>query len=225
MSAIPEWMDPIAWAKPLWPHVEFHGPQIDMIYGVRDSMETYVVAGNKLGKDFTAGFICVSFFLCPQLYFHRDYVMEVEKQGKGHHRRIVTTSVAADHLRVLWAEIGYFLSTCATVNLINDKDPRGPPLLYLTEMELRFRKDLHLKRPPNYLIGAVAEAEEKLAGHHAPYTLAIGDESSGLEDYVYKQFQGWAKRMLYFGNPNPTQNFFRRNYQQGDLLATGGSEQ
>ncbi len=57
-----------------------------------------------------------------------------------------------------------------------------------------------------------------MAGHHAPHTLCIIDEASGVDQVVYDMQQGWAKRLLVISNPNPTQNFFYKAVEAGDLL-------
>lgn len=44
-------LDPLAFAKEFWPSVYFYDKQREMIYSVRDNVETYVVAGNKLGAQ------------------------------------------------------------------------------------------------------------------------------------------------------------------------------
>ena len=55
--------DPFLLAKLCWPEVTFYDRQREIIESVRDNEETICVAGNVLGKDFTAGFIALSFFL------------------------------------------------------------------------------------------------------------------------------------------------------------------
>jgi hypothetical protein len=35
-----------------------------------------------------------------------------------------------------------------------------------------------------------------MAGHHAPHTLVIIDEASGVDDAVYHYVDTWAKRKL-----------------------------
>lgn len=88
-----EIIDPLKFARLNWPDVTFYKEQKEILYSVRDNKETVVPAGNMLGKDFVAGFIAVWYFMaCPVV-------------------RIITTSVKDDHLRVLWGEIGRFIST------------------------------------------------------------------------------------------------------------------
>src|SRR5690348_5247537 len=97
---ISELNDPLVLGRLLRPHVRFYDKQVDMIYSVRDSKETYVVAGNQLGKDFVSGFICLTFFLAPQMYFPKSYVEQIERMNRNrpdvpdfiaHQRRVVTT--------------------------------------------------------------------------------------------------------------------------------------
>lgn len=220
---LPRTIDPIEFQQILWPSVKLYDKQKEMIYAVRDARETFVVAGNQLGKDFVTGYICLSFFIAPWLYFPRSYVQEVERMGRTvngrvqpdyivHQRRIVTTSVRDDHLDILWGEISRFYQLCAL--------PLDEALTF-THHELRFKEETN--KTTNvlcYLKGQTSATGEGMSGHHAPYTLGVGDEASGLDDEIYNQFKRWAKRMLFFGNPNPCQNFFRVQYQQGDLLVS-----
>lgn len=41
--------DPLVVGKLLWPHVQMYAKQREVIYSIRDNVETFVVAGNKLG--------------------------------------------------------------------------------------------------------------------------------------------------------------------------------
>lgn len=153
-----------------------------------------------------AGFICLTLFLrCIKI---------------GASCRIVTTSVAEHHLKVLWAEIARFLLASSTPLL----EKEGGPLV-INHLEIRRASEMRAKNPGSYLVGRVSEKGEGLAGHHADVTLAVGDEASGIADTSYDMFQGWAKRSLYFGNPNPTANFFKKGIKAGDLLASGGWEE
>ena len=187
----------LRWLKNrLWPDVQFYDKQWEVIESVERNTETYVPAGNMLGKDFLTGFICVGCFLLNK---------EV---------RIVTTSVKERHLNVLWGEIGRFINT----SKYPLRSTQGGPLIV---NHMNVKKVVNgVVCPISYLTGMVAEGEmEGLAGHHARYTLAVGDESSGLEDKAYDKFQGWAKRMLFIGNPYDCSNFFKKGCKAGDLLA------
>ena len=84
-------LDPGALQRYFWPQVTFTQEQWSIIYSVWDDDRTYVRAGNKLGKDFVAGFIVVAYFL------------------SRHPCKIITTSVKDKHLEVLWTEVEKFL--------------------------------------------------------------------------------------------------------------------
>lgn len=185
----------------LWPDVNFYDKQLQIIESTFTCPETYVPAGNKLGKDYVAGFIGLSAFLVCQ--------------ARNITCRIVTTSVAEHHLKVLWGEIGRFLVT-AKRPLLTKAGYNG--LLTVNYQEVRRAEEATSKNPINYLVGRVSAKGEGLAGHHAQFTLIIGDESSGLDDAVYEMAQGWAKHMLFLGNPNPCENWWKNACEAGDVL-------
>lgn len=185
--------DPLRFGKMLWPDVEFYDKQREIIHSVRDNDETYVPAGNQLGKDFVAAFIALWYFLCH------------------HPVKVLTTSVKDDHLRVLWGEIDRFIRT-ASMPLTAE---HGGPLIY-NHREMRKLVGGAMEKD-SYLLGCVSERGEGLSGHHAPFTLLIADEASGVDDMVYSAGQGWMKRFLAIGNPNPCTNFFRGGVEGGDL--------
>lgn len=192
-------VDPWSLQRELWPQYDLYDKQREVMRSVWENDVTVVPAGNKLGKDFEAGLIAVEFFLVALKL--------------GVTCRIVTTSVKEDHLDVLWGEIGRFLTTARHPLLAQ----HGGPLV-VNSMEVRRKSEAHTKNPLNYLKGMVAGDDmDAFAGHHAELTLAIGDEASGLHDLVLNKFQGWAKRMLFIGNPNPCANFFRRMVKKGDV--------
>ena len=219
---LPATFDPIEFGRILWPDNRFTDYQEEMVRAVRDSVETKVVACNGSGKDHTTGFIVTSFTIAPWLYYGREFHDDVWHSTPEswslmmrHTRRCVTTSVAEDHLRVLWAEVAKWLETCSVPLLVKDGGP-----LVLNDLELRWASEMHLKRPPNYTIGMVAERPEKFSGHHARYSLAVGDEASGLPDACDERFPPWAKRRLYFGNAEVCVNkFFRAGFERGDVRA------
>lgn len=210
--------DPVKFGKALWPASEFYDKQREVIYSVRDSVETLVPAGNMLGKDYVTGFICVSFFLRPQMYFDPAYVKEVEARKSKfdpypHTCRIVTTSVKDEHLDVLWAEIGKFIRTCRFPLLSKDGGP-----LVMNHHEIKYAREADQKNALSYLKGMVSKESEGLAGHHAAYTLAVADEASGVKEEAHVEMTRWAKRFLAIGNPNPCNNFFFKGVEAGDLL-------
>lgn len=229
MIRLPDILDPVKLIYWLWPGERLYSKQEDMVYATRDAVETYVVAGNKLGKDYVSAKICLTFFLAPWCYFPMSYVRQVNTwripaaegvMANPHTRRVVTTSVKDEHLDVLWAEIARAVATCK-LDLLGTRTKDNKPHIIMVHHEIRLFEEQFAKNPLNYLKGQVSKLGEGLAGHHAAYTLGVGDEASGLMDETYKQFQGWAKRQLFFGNPNPCANFFKTNYGQGDLLAPG----
>lgn len=189
--------DPIKFGQKFWPDVTFYRQQREIIYSVRNNDETFVPAGNMLGKDFVSGFIAlVEFLLHPVA-------------------RVITTSVKDDHLRVLWAEIHRFIQT-AKYPLTRDK---GGPLIVNHREIRKVDPKTGVRDDFQYLIGCVSEKGEGMAGHHAPYSLGIIDEASGVDDTVYSQMDTWAKRKLVIGNTLPCSNFFYKGVKGGDLLA------
>lgn len=198
-------LDPMAVNNLLWPEAQFYDKQWETVYSVENNVETYTTAGNKLGKDYIAGNIALNTFL------------RAIKEGKT--CRIVTTSATKDHLNVLWGEIGDWIARSRYPLLSKD----GGPLVF---NHLRICHEREASLPPqhqkSYIIGVVASSDsrgEGLAGHHADVTLGIVDEASSSPDIVYKMLQGWAKRILAFGNPNPCNNWWRKGVEAGDLLA------
>ena len=196
-------MDPLALARLCWPNVYFYRSQREILYSVKDNDETVVVAGNQLGKDFVSGFICLWFFLSA-IKAHRTC-------------RIVTTSVKDDHLRVLWGEIGRFIQT----SRMPLTDNLGGPIK-VNHRDIRAQIG-GKECPVSYLRGMVSKVGEGMAGHHAEMTLLLIDECSGVPDQAYDQGRTWAQRVLMIGNPNPTDNFFRRAVDGGDILAASES--
>lgn len=207
--------DPLRFAKTFWPTVEFYSHQKDVIYSVRDNDETFVPAGNMLGKDFVAGFIALWFFLTR------------------HPVKVVTTSADNSQLEsVLWGEIRRFIQT-SVIPLTVDE---GGPLV---------NNHLHLRKVINgkvcgisYCIGRVSAKGEGMLGHHVtpeaslmwnkqgqlvddgiPRTLFIADEASGVDDISYERADTWAKRKLVIGNCYPCTNFFYQGVKGGDILA------
>lgn len=189
--------DPVLFVRFLWPHVELFREQREMMYSVRDNDETMVVAANMLGKDFTASKVALWGFLTHRV------------------ARVVTTSVKDDHLRVLWGEIGRDLQS-SRIPLTIDK---GGPLL-VNHRDIRKVDPITNETDTiSYLRGMVSEKGEGLAGHHAPYTLGIVDEASGVDNIVYTQIGTWAKKLLAFGNANncALDHWFRKAVREGDV--------
>jgi hypothetical protein len=211
--------EPIALKELLWPSVTFYDRQVEIIKSVRDNDETFVVAGNKLGKDFVAAFIVLWFFLTR------------------HPCRVVTTSAKDDHLDVLWGEIGSFVQSC--------KYPldfqRGGPLI-INQREItkhpnpKYGDEYGNGCALSYIKGMVAGQQSiaALGGHHiaetgdgVPRTLFVGDEASSIPEMYWLVVQGWSNRRFIFGNSWPCANFFYHAFhgkpgtadKGGDILA------
>lgn len=200
----PRFLDPMAVKEEFWPQVRFYKEQQEVIYSVVDNPITVVPAGNKLGKDYACGFI-VPYF-----------AISAWKLGKTF--KIITTSVTERHLKVMWGEIGGFMSTSKHKLIWSPDNPNAP--FVLNFQEIRLAREASAKNPKNYAMGVVTGPQaEGLAGHHADETLLIGDEASGLSDEVKKMGEGWAKRMLFIGNPNACSNFFYHMVKAGSVLA------
>lgn len=185
--------NPIQLGRILWPDVVFYKQEREIIQSVWENDETVVPAGHMLGKDYTAAFICLAFFLTR------------------YPCRVVTTSVDYSQLEgVLWGEIRRFIQTC--------KYPleyeRGGPLV-INHMHIRkiFKGEMD---GLSYLTGRVAEKGEGMSGHHiartgdgVPRTLFVGDEASGIDDTTFAKASEWANRQLIIGNPYDCQNYFK----------------
>lgn len=195
--------DPLCFCRALWPHVRFYNKQIEVIYSVRDNFETFVPAGNMLGKDFVAAFIVIWFFMTR------------------YPCRILTTSVDSAQLEgVLWGEMKRFLQTS---KIPLDSQEGGPLII----------NHQHIKRIVkgkvcgiSEIIGRVAAKGEGMLGRHVadigdgiPRTLYVADEASSIDDTSYEAADTWARRKLVLGNPYPCNNFFYRAVKEGDILA------
>jgi hypothetical protein len=223
--------DPLQVMRGMWPQEYFYDKQAEFVYGVRDATELYVVAGNELGKDWILGRTCLAHVVYPWCFYPRHHFLNAENRDnvkllagmRGckpselpewilHQRRVVTTSVKDKHLDVLWGEVGNAWRTCS-----EDLSKR----FVMTHHEIRFKEEAEEKNPSSYMIGVVSGSTnfEGLTGHHAHYALAAGDEASGLPDGVYEALNTWAKRQVYITNPKPCNNFVKRNFRQGDLVA------
>lgn len=194
-------VDPLKFAKLMWPKVTFYKQQREIIYSVIENAETFVPAGNMLGKDFVAAFITLWFFL------------------SRHPCRIVTTSVDGTQLEgVLWGEIRRFIQT----SKYPLEESKGGPLVV---NHLHIRKKLG----PNicglsYIVGRVAAKGEGMLGHHIaqtgdgiPRTLFLADEachSSDTEVMTDRGFIPWAdvnpEDRFYTLDPKTKQTHFKK---------------
>jgi hypothetical protein len=195
--------DPVHFKDEFWPDVRFYDKQWDVIYSVIDNDETVVPAGNKLGKDFVAGFVCLYFFLT------RPPLPGGSPPGPC---RVITTSAKEDHLRVLWGEIGQFI---ASSRYPLDYRKGGP--LIINHQDVRLIRDGR-KCSKSYMLGMVANPDTIAAmqGHHianpgdgVPRTLFACDESSSVPNDYYQKADTWADRKYIFGNTWPCDNFFK----------------
>jgi len=193
-------IDPIKFCKKCWPELNLYDKQKEILYSVRDNDETFVPAGNELGKDFVAALAALWFFVTRRP------------------AKVVTTSVKGDQLNdVLWAEIRRFIDTSR----------HKLPIIYNHLLIRQERNDGTLE-PRSSLTGQVVQKGESLLGRHLeraaggiPRTLAVFDEASGIDDQAYESSDTWAHRKLIIGNPYPCNNFFFKGVRAGDLAAEG----
>lgn len=207
MNPFAYWDKPVEFMHLLWPQYPIYDKQQQICESIVTTGETFVPAGNMLGKDFITGMIALWFFLTRWPV------------------RVVTTS--ADHSQlesVLWGEIRRFIQTSVVELDIN----KGGPLLI---NHLHLRKHMPTDRTEvcglSYCLGRVAAKGEGLLGHHIanmgdgiPRTLLLVDEASGVEDMAYERGTTWANRILAIGNcyTNPMgPNFFERAVKAGDI--------
>lgn len=202
MEVLNKVTDPIALGKLLWPSIRLYKQQEEVVYSVRDNVETYVKGGNSLGKDLVAAFTILWFFLTR------------------YPCRIITTSADYSQLEsVLWGEIRRLIQE-AKYSL--DALSGGPILVnYLKLRRIWKGKVCGL----SYVTGRVAAKGEGMLGHHIPSpgdgiprTLFVADEASGVDDVSYERARTWAQRMLIIGNPWPCTNFFYKGCKGGDIL-------
>ena len=202
-------IDPLKFVNTLWPHITLYDKQRQIMYSVAENDETFVPAGNALGKDFVGGLTVLYFFL------------------SRHPCRVVTTSVDATQLNaVLWGEIRRFLQTSVY------------PLTTLQGGNILVN-DLHLRKVVNgevcglsYVLGRVANMTgEGMLGHHIAKTgdgikrtLAVADEASGVPHVYYEKFDTWADSKLVIGNPFPCSNFFKRAVKGDPVTGDKGGD-
>lgn len=188
--------EPLKFQRLLWPDVHFFKEQRQIIESVVENDETFVPAGNELGKDFVCAFIILWFFCTRRP------------------ARIVTTSVQESQLTdVLWGEIKRFIDT-SKIKL---------PILHNHLLMRQIRNDGSIV-PQAECRGIVAKAGEGLLGRHwargpndLPMCMAAFDEASAISDITYLSSDTWTHRKIVIGNCFPTTNFFYTGVKQGDL--------
>lgn len=194
--------DPLAFKDMCWPGMQFYDRQVEIIKSVESNFITVVPAGNKLGKDFIAGFISLWFFCSRQP------------------ARVITSSVDGSQLEgVLWGEIRRFLRSSAIPLPVKEN-----------HLHLRHMMPDGSLHPLSEMLGRVVSKGESLLGRHLahgagmePRVLAVIDEASGFDDENFSSVLTWAHRILIIGNPFPCENFFKRYVQAGDVVADEGS--
>jgi hypothetical protein len=192
-----------------WPDISLYPEQAAIVQSVVDNDETIVPAGNALGKDFIAAFICLWFF-CSRSPC-----------------KVITHSVDQPQLKgVLWGEMKRFIET-SKVKL---------PLKVREDMFMQFIRPDGTADPLSYLIGRVTRKGEGLLGHHVPRTemdrmpdgtllprtFFLADESSGIDDEAWEKVDTWCHRKLSIGNPYPCTNFFYKGVKGGNIERTSG---
>jgi len=189
-----EVIDPVKFQKLCWPHVVLYKEQRQILYSLMENEETYVPAGNQLGKDFVSA-LAVLWFFCSR-----------------RPARVVTTSVKYDQLNdVLWGEIRNFINT-SVVPL---------PLKY-NHMNIRQIDNNGTFVDKAELVGQVVNKGEALLGRHIdrahgiPHSMICFDEASGIGHEVYESSDTWAHCKLIIGNPYPCTNFFFQAVKEGD---------
>ncbi len=193
--------DPVTFQQLCWPDLRLYDKQIEILESVRDNDETVVPAGNKLGKDFIAGFIALWFF-CSRSP-----------------AKVVTTSSSQPQLKaVMWGEIRRFINT----------SKYQLPIQYNDLLIRQLMGDGTLE-PRSYLQGLTSNEEENLQGHHLELgedgkarTLAIFDEASSIDTKFYNAADTWAHKKLIIGNPLPCVNFFFKKVKLGDVQSEEG---
>lgn len=195
----PKVIDPVEFQKKCWPHITLYQQQKEVLYSLQDNIETFVPAGNELGKDFIAA-MAIIWFTCTR------------RPVRG-----LATSVEGGQLEdVLWGEIRRLM----------DESEVHLPLQYNHLLLRQIRKD-GSKVPLCEFRGKVAEKGEALLGRHLPghdlpRTMLMIDEASGVDNSVYETATTWADRILVVGNPYECTNFFYNAVKNGDIENPSG---
>lgn len=198
--------DPLVLCKTLWPHEMWYTQLKEIMYSVWHHKMTICVAGNMMGKDWSAARLCLAFFLTRSPC------------------RVITTSVDWTQLQgVLWGEI---MSAIQSSKVPLDARKGGP--LFINDLRIRKVFTAGPQKGQvdglSYMIGRQAKKGEGMLGHHIaetgdgiPRTLFVADEASSMDDEVVNKAETWADRLYLFGNPYPCTNRFFKESEAGDL--------
>ena len=220
----------------LWPHVRFYKKQWDVIYSVRDNDETYCYAAHQMGKDYVAGFIVLWYFLSHPV------VRVVTTSVKDDHLRVLWGEIGRyiDTSLIPLSDKGKGGAPCplTTRLIVTHREIRKQTLVQLSDVAAGSANPLPGRRPNpssplsggadnpaswwvtckiSYVRGMVSEKGEGMAGHHAPKTLLVIDEASGVDEMVPERASSWAKKSYVFGNPYGTGHWFHQVCKGGDV--------
>lgn len=199
-----QWLtDPCKFTKMCWPDLTLYPKQREVLHSLRDNVQTFVHAGNELGKDFITGLAVVWF------YASRTPC------------RVITSSAGETQLKsVLWGEMKQRIATSQVEFPWN-----------VTHLNIKQLDTQDKEVPLSYCLGHVTKSVENFQGHHLdhdiPRVLGVFDEASGIPDEFYVAAESWAHRILVIGNPLRTTNFFFRICKAGnqkDPAAPKGSK-
>ena len=168
---------PVKFASLMWPDLTLYPKQREILMSLRDNIQTFVHAGNELGKDFISGLAVPWFFMSRSPC------------------RVITSSAGETQLKsVLWGEIAERLYTARY------KFPFRVTHLSIKQIDKDGREI-----PLSYCLGHVTKTVENFQGHHLdhdiPRVLGLFDEASGIGDQYWEAAQSWMHRALVIGNP------------------------
>lgn len=193
-------VDPMAFVRLVWPHIDLYDKQREIMYSVRDNYQTFVPAGNMLGKDFISAMV-VLYMFCTRRPC-----------------RVGTTSAQFEQLNdILWGEIRWLLS-----------EAKYKLPVYRNEMKLRQLRNDGTIVDKSEVIGKVVKKGEAFLGRHpglkdVPRTLLVIDECSGVDDETYDKASTWADRILCVGNCYPCSNFWFKELEKGEEKMDDGT--
>ena len=119
--------DPLRFVAVCWPDLKLYDKQREILLSVRDNIETFVHAGNELGKDFIAAIVALWFFSSRQP------------------ARVITSSSSESQLKsIMWSEIHHRIETSMyplpfRVTTLNVEKLVHPAEAYCGEKNPRFR--------------------------------------------------------------------------------------